>query len=191
MWKEYLPLEFRDHAPYYEYLDRGEPLADRTAFTGREGVVPLPPDLMVDGKSVLQLISGRALKEMAKIACKRSADLVAGQSPEGHLKIMDDEGIDIATLFPTFAAALLSIDTMDPNLAWAFAHAYNRWLRDFCSIAPQRLRGVGLISRHDPDRMVSDLKLIATFGWTTVAMRPNPVKGRLLSDPAYEPFWSS
>ena len=191
MWKEYLPPEFRDHAPYFEYLDRGEPLADRIAFMGPDGLVPLPPDLMVDGESVLQLISARALREMAKTACKRRADLVAGQSPEGHLQIMDQDGVDVATLFPTFAAALLSIDTMEPNLAWAFAQAYNHWLRDYCSVAPHRLRGVGLISRHDPARMVSDLEQIATFGWTTVAMRPNPIKGRLLSDAAYEPFWSA
>jgi predicted TIM-barrel fold metal-dependent hydrolase len=104
---------------------------------------------------------------------------------------MDEEGIDVAALLPTFAAALLSIDTMEGELAWAFAQAYNRWLRDFCSVAPQRLRGVGLISRHTPERMVADLEQIAAFGWTTVVLRPNPLKGRLLSDPAYEPFWSA
>ena len=38
--------------------------------------------------------------------------------------------------------------------------------------------------------MVSELERIADFGWKAVYLRPNPVKGRLLSDPAYEPFWS-
>jgi uncharacterized protein len=190
IWKEYLPLEYREHAPYYEYIDRGEPLVDRIAFSGAEGEFPAPPDLMVDGMSVLRLISRRALKEMAISASRRRTDLIAAQSPEGHLLMMDREGIDVAAIFPTFAAALVSIDTMDAGLAAAFAHAYNLWLRDFCSIAPDRLRGVGLISRHDPSHMLSELKLVAAFGWTTVVMRPNPVKERLLSDPVYEPFWS-
>ena len=32
---------------------------------------------------------------------------------------------------------------------------------------------------------------IAALGWKAVYIRPNPIQGRILSDPAYEPFWSS
>jgi predicted TIM-barrel fold metal-dependent hydrolase len=38
--------------------------------------------------------------------------------------------------------------------------------------------------------MVSQLQQIADFGWKAVYLRPNPTKGRLLSDPVYEPFWT-
>jgi predicted TIM-barrel fold metal-dependent hydrolase len=38
--------------------------------------------------------------------------------------------------------------------------------------------------------MVPELKRVAEFGWKAVYLRPNPVKGRMLGDPAYEPFWS-
>ena len=31
---------------------------------------------------------------------------------------------------------------------------------------------------------------IVEFGWKAIIVRPNPIKGRLLSDPAYEPFWN-
>src|SRR5712691_3754709 len=102
MWKEYLSPEFRSHAPYYEYLDRGEPLSERITFTGPEGLIPLPPDLMVDGAPVLQLLSARAVREMAKTASKRRPKLVAAQDPREHLKTMDEDGIDVAALLPTF-----------------------------------------------------------------------------------------
>jgi len=86
MWKEYLPAEFRDHAPYYEYLDRGEPLVDRIAFTAPEGIVPLPPDLMVDGESVLQLISARALREMEGPPIRDARSLLRGKVLKGTLE---------------------------------------------------------------------------------------------------------
>lgn len=79
---------------------------------------------------------------------------------------------------------------MEPKLAGAFIRAYNNWLRDFCSYDLQMLRGVGAINQHAPAEMVPELLRIASFGWKAVFLRPNPVKGRLLSDPAYEPFWT-
>jgi predicted TIM-barrel fold metal-dependent hydrolase len=73
----------------------------------------------------------------------------------------------------------------------AFTRAYNTWLyEEFCSYDPERLRGVGAVNQHDPEGMVKELHRIADFGWKAVFLRPNPVKGRILSDPAYEAFWT-
>jgi uncharacterized protein len=51
------------------------------------------------------------------------------------------------------------------------------------------LKGVGAINLHAPESMVHELHRIVDFGWKAVFLRPNRVKGRLLSDSAYEPFW--
>jgi uncharacterized protein len=82
------------------------------------------------------------------------------------------------------------VDTMAAQQVGAYVRAYNNWLRDFCSYNPTILKGVGVVNLHDPVEMVSELRRIAEFGWKAVYLRPNPVKGRLLSDPAYEPFWA-
>ena len=74
--------------------------------------------------------------------------------------------------------------------AGAFVRSYNSWLYDFCSYDPQKLKGIGAINQHYPEEMVPELQRIVEFGWNAVFIRPNPVKGRILSDPAYEPFWS-
>ncbi len=79
---------------------------------------------------------------------------------------------------------------MNPQLAVALTRAYNNWLHDFCKYDKQILKGVGAISLHEPKEMVGELRRIASFGWKAVFIRPNPIKGRILSHPAYEPFWA-
>jgi predicted TIM-barrel fold metal-dependent hydrolase len=191
LWKDYLAPEFRQHAPYFEYLDRGEPLQDRVAYIGPEGAVTLPPDLMIDGKPVMNDMTPRTRIELALAAAQRHKEILAGQTPQGHIEQMDRAGIDTAVLYPTLAMFITCIDDMEPALVQAYAQAYNDWLHDFCSYAPQRLIAAGLIPRHDPAHMLTELERIAAFGWNTVVLRPNPVRGRILSDPTYEPFWSA
>lgn len=189
LWGTYLPAEFRDRAPYYEYFDRGEPLESRIADGGSGRPIPLPPDLMVDGAPVVDRLSRRARIELAGAAYEHRDQLLEAQTPDGHLRDMDQRGIDVSMLYPTLAMYLVSIETMAPALAMAYATAYNAWLRDFCAADPQRLRAVGLICRHDPGGMIEELERIHTYGWRTIVLRPNPVRGRLLSDPSYESFW--
>ena len=99
-------------------------------------------------------------------------------------------GVDIAFIYPTYLAWITGVDTMAPQQVGAYVRAYNNWLRDFCSYNPSILKGVGIVNLHTPEEMVLELQRIAAFGWKAVYLRPNPVKGRLLSDPAYEPFWT-
>ncbi|XHR80225.1 MAG: amidohydrolase family protein [Gloeotrichia echinulata GP01] len=111
---------------------------------------------------------------------------------ESHLQAMVLMGVDIGFIYPTYGLWLFGIDTMQKEAVGAFTHAYNSWLyEEFCSYAPDRLKGVGAINLHAPEQMVSELHRIASFGWKAVFLRPNPVKGRVLSDGAYEPFWTA
>jgi uncharacterized protein len=193
LWKEYLAPEFRGHAPYYEYFHHGTdtPLEERLTYRGPQGEIPLPPDLMVDGEPVMASMAPGTRAALALTAWRRRAAIRAGQDPTGQLQAMDRDGIEVAVLYPTFAMYLVSVDTMASTLADAFAQAYNTWLRDFCRVAPERLRGAGLIARHDPVSMLRALEWIVECGWKTVVLRPNPVKGRILSHPDYEPFWAA
>ena len=176
MWAEYLDPAFRDAAPYLAPV---------------KGTVALPPALMVMGQPVMRPLSERAQIELARTQQRRGEHVAAGSSPEAQIRAMDEVGIDMAFLFPTFASYLISVDTMSPELAGAYAHAYNRWLYDYCRFAPGRLMGVGLMSLHDPATMVEQVERAAGLGWKAVVMRPNPVKGRHLSHPDFEPFWSA
>ncbi|HEY9651046.1 MAG TPA: amidohydrolase family protein [Coleofasciculaceae cyanobacterium] len=151
----------------------------------------LSQDLTVNGEKIFQKLSEDLWVEGFKAKVRDYATYgINRYDSESQVKAIQTMGVDIAFLYPTVGLWLLAMDSMDAQLAGAFTRAYNNWLRDFCSYNPQILRGVGAINRHAPEEMVPELHRIVEFGWKVVLLRPNPIKGRLLSDSAYEPFWT-
>jgi predicted TIM-barrel fold metal-dependent hydrolase len=191
MWREYLPAEYRQSAPYYGSLAPEETLEQRVARLGPKGLLPQVPVLMLDGQPAMVRLTERALVETAWGFSQRQITAAVGATPGQHLSSMDQTGVDVAFFYPTAASFLLRIDGMEPARAAAFASAYNDWLRDFCRAAPERLRGVGALSLHEPARMLAELERVASFGWRVVVLPPNPVGGRTLAHPDYEPFWAA
>lgn len=189
LWKEYLEPEFRENAPYVVPMGSG-PLAERVARLGSRALLPLPPMPMVNGRPLYRGMSERAWAELAWTALARAPHLGPLDDPATQLASMDREGVDVGFFYPTYALLLLGVEDLVPDLAAAFARAYNRWLRDHCSRDSRRLRGVGLIAPHHPAEMTNELARVIEHGFRGVVLRPNPVGGRRLSDPAYEPFWS-
>jgi predicted TIM-barrel fold metal-dependent hydrolase len=168
MWRAYLPPPFAARAPRQE---------------GR--------DLMFEGQPLFSNVSPVARAIVGGQAATRLDHLLAASHPRGQLAAMDRQGVDVAYLFPTYALYLAYIDGADPALSAAIAQAYNAWLFDYCQLDPQRLKGVGLVARHDPGAMLAELERVLALGFRAVVLRPNPVAGRALNDPAYEPFWAS
>lgn len=166
MWEEYLEPAFKSFAP--------------------------SPDLTIKGEEVVNKYSNRLRREGAKqVTQAYPLSWLNSFDSESHVLAMKQMGVDISFVYPTYFSWMIAVDTMAPQLAGAFVRAYNNWLRDFCSYDPQILRGVGVVNLHAPEEMVTELQRVVDFGWKAVYLRPNPVKGRLLSDPSYEPFWAS
>ncbi|NES63830.1 MAG: amidohydrolase [Okeania sp. SIO2D1] len=147
---------------------------------GFKSFAPLP-DLTIKGTKIYHKISNQV---QGKLSLPNNFDA------ESQVRAMKQMGIDLSLIYPTYGLWLLAVDTMTPQLAQEFVLAYNNWLRDFCSYDPEILRGVGIVNLHNPEDMVPELNRIAKFGWKSVCVLPNPVKGRLLSDRAYEAFWA-
>jgi uncharacterized protein len=108
--------------------------------------------------------------------------------PTRQLADMDQEGIDIAVLFPTLGLGIGNV--RDPDLAIALARAYNDWLADFCAAAPDRLKGVGIVALQEPDAAVAELERLAALGLVSVQV-PTWIAWRKLSDRALDPFWAA
>jgi predicted TIM-barrel fold metal-dependent hydrolase len=102
---------------------------------------------------------------------------------------MDETGVDVAVMLPTFAPFLVYDDAIAAERSRGYARAYNRWLADFCAPERSRLWGAALLSRHDPATMTEDLDEALRLGLRSVVMRPNPVRGSTLGAPAYRRFW--
>jgi predicted TIM-barrel fold metal-dependent hydrolase len=111
-----------------------------------------------------------------------------GWDPEARLRDMDSEGIDVAVLYPTLA--FFFPEVRDAELHAALCRAYNDWLADYVRSAPERLVGVALLPLDDVAAAVGELeRATEVHGFRGAFMRPNPYAGRLLHDPAYDPFW--
>jgi uncharacterized protein len=164
MWGEYLEPDYKSFAPSSDMKIQGEPIYAKVSSE-------------VVAHWTKQILTAHPLARLN------------GFTSQLHLTSMKKMGIDVSFIYPTLGLAIQSIDTMVPQVAGAFTRAYNNWLHDFCSDNLQQLQGIGVVNRHDPAEMVPELHRITKFGWTAICLRPNPVKGRLLSDPAYEPFW--
>ena len=103
---------------------------------------------------------------------------------------MDVEGIDQAVLFPSVGLYFWALD--DPRAAVAIARAYNDWLAAYCAADPGRLFGAAMLPMQDPAAAAAELRRARhELGFVAAFVRPNPCRGRSLSDRAYEPVWDA
>jgi predicted TIM-barrel fold metal-dependent hydrolase len=122
-----------------------------------------------------------------------SAAAVAGlQDPHARLRDMDAEGVAADVIFAGGQNdELLPFDLdADPEMRAVGARIFNRWMADFCSVAPARLHGVAQISLHDIPAAVESVRTAKDQGLVAVNF-PAPQRGLLpYTEPAYEPFWA-
>ena len=118
LWERYIAPEFRDRAP--------------------QGTNRHPRDLGVRvGESVYPL-PNRSYSNAITPLMTSQQDVYADSERQGwdaasQLAAMDNEGIDVAVLFPSRGLFTLGDSELDPALATAISRAYNDWLADFCA----------------------------------------------------------
>lgn len=112
--------------------------------------------------------------------------------PKARLKVMDEEGIDIALLYPTISIFWEGWVT-DPKLATAYTRAYNRWLVDFCSYDKKRLFPIAHISLIDPEGAVEETIRAKKDGCVGIYLSPDMVaRGwKHFDDPSFVRFWET
>ncbi|HEY3305529.1 MAG TPA: amidohydrolase family protein [Candidatus Binatia bacterium] len=107
---------------------------------------------------------------------------------EARLADMDQEGIDVALLFPT--GSLSRARHAFPALGMSLARSYNNWLAKFCSRAPERLLGAGLIPLTDIQGSEDELRrCINDFGMRAICV-PTNIYGKHLGDISFHPFYA-
>jgi predicted TIM-barrel fold metal-dependent hydrolase len=111
---------------------------------------------------------------------------------ETHLMAMDIEGIDVAVLYGTRGRQVQMHDDLDPAVADALARAHNDWTRDYCARDPKRLRFAAQLTFHDVGFAVKEARrAVRELGAVAVVGNPNPVNGRHVHDPYWEPLWDA
>jgi predicted TIM-barrel fold metal-dependent hydrolase len=184
-WIDYIDPAFRDRAIHIAIDDHGDEvlLIDGHPVEGmRNGLA---------GMGGINLDFVDALDRSGKLRYEDGCP-PGGYDPAARLEVMDDEGIDIALLYPTLGICWEGFVT-EPALARAYARAYNRYIVDFCSHDPVRLVPVAHISLIDEVGAVEEVVRSRDAGCRAVYLSPDVASraGRGLSDPAFDRFWST
>jgi predicted TIM-barrel fold metal-dependent hydrolase len=128
-----------------------------------------------------------------------AASEARGWDPASQVEAMDVEGLDLAVLYPSRGLFVLGLDSVDqvgpdglePGFATAIARAYNDWLAEFCSHAPDRMYGAAMVAPHDVDGAVEEARRCVTeLGFKAVFLAPGCVNRRPWHHPAYDPLWA-
>src|SRR5215831_11889804 len=80
-----------------------------------------------------------------------------GWDPAERLKDMDLDGVQAEVIYTTLGFRQFWLT--DADLQRACFRVYNDWLAEYCAHAPKRLVGLALISLHDVDEGVKELRL--------------------------------
>lgn len=110
-------------------------------------------------------------------------------TPEGRVRNLDKDGIDIAVLSPNSPALDALWFPDDPELAAAYCRAQNNFMAHYASQCPERLQWAGVIPMQDRDEAIKELHRIREMGTKALNLKGVPVKGREWSDPYYEPVY--
>ena len=191
IWQTHLDPKFSRHAPRLVPRRTRESTSARVARLGDRGLLPLPSEGRFAGRAIMRDLSEQALLSITAAAYARRDELERLDRPETYLAMLDREGIAACALYPTYVSSIVTMADVEAPLVEAVVDAYNRWLRDFCSVAPARLLGVGVACRHRPESLPDQVARFADWGFRAVMIRPNPFDGRSIGDPAHEGLWSA
>ena len=115
---------------------------------------------------------------------------LGGVDGKARLADMDAEGIRASLLFPTTGLYFAGVE--DTGAQVALCRAYNDWLYDFCAADPKRLLGVAVVPQANITETVAEVhRTVEQLGFKAVMLRPNPIAGRNLDDPWFDPLWQA
>lgn len=175
-WVERMPKAWRDRAPRVIRLPEG---GDAVEI---RGVPPAPLGL--------QLTGGRRYGQIVVKGLSFAEALPGSGDPAQRVSEQVQDGVDAEILYAAVVATALR-KIKNARVLKEIARAYNSWLSDYCSYAPERLLGVAVMPPTNAQDAVEELERAAKL--------PNIRAVQLLSFPnggdwatyGDEPFWAA
>ena len=107
--------------------------------------------------------------------------------PQGRLRDMDREAIDVSVIYPSSLASFCALE--DPGLETAIYQAYNRWCADYCAAEPKRLKFVAVVSMRDIESGVAEARRAAGDDTMLAVYCSTHMDDRQLDQPSFDPIW--
>lgn len=129
-------------------------------------------------------------ERLAQFANAHYKDLrPGGYDATARLQDQEIDGVSGEVLYPTYAMGLYAI--ADAKLQEAAFNAYNDWIVELCAQAPDKLKGLALISVYDVERAVHNLQHWAKRGMRGMMVACMPPAGVEYSQPHFDPLWAA
>jgi predicted TIM-barrel fold metal-dependent hydrolase len=113
----------------------------------------------------------------------------ADLTPQGRVRNMDLDGIDVAVLSPNSPALDILWFADDPELAAAYARAQNNYMNWYASQQPGRLMWAGVIPLQDSKEAIQELHRSRELGSKALNVKATPIPGKEWSDPHFDPIF--
>src|SRR5437870_5325386 len=178
LWERYIDDAYKSQAPKMGRApdsNRRTFLVEGDSFVREKGKYPMAAPAFFE-----------AVKKAMQRFDKASKQ---GFSAQSRLADMDEQGVDVQILYPTYGGQMLGREFRDTKLLAACARAYNNWACEYASAAPDRLRWAAALPMQDPEEAMKEAERAAKLGCVSYYMRPNPVRGRTLWSDDYNPLW--
>jgi predicted TIM-barrel fold metal-dependent hydrolase len=149
----------------------------------------------VDGRKTMSFLgiqTGRRFdKDPSKLVTQSRFEEVrpGAYDPKLFVKESEEDGVLGSVLYPTEGLVLFSIP--DSELLSAAMRAYNSYIAEFCSDAPDKLKGIGMVNVDDPAEGAAELERCRELGLVGALITVQPPANAPYDHPMYEPLWSA
>jgi predicted TIM-barrel fold metal-dependent hydrolase len=109
--------------------------------------------------------------------------------PLERLGAMAEDGVSAEVLYPTLALNLFHLE--NAALQEGCFHVYNDWIAEYCSAAPERLVGVGVVSCYDMTEAVAEVERCHALGLRGLLLWQVPPESLAFHTDHYEPLWTA
>lgn len=175
-YTDYIDPAFRDRAPH---IVHDEKRGDLYIIPGLNNMsVPMGLVAAAGEESHQMTFAGRDFKDWHR----------SGWDPTRRLADQARDGVAAEMLFATVGMPICGHEDLDYRHACMVA--YNRWLKDYCSHAPNRLYGAGQAAIKNPTAGAAELVEIKRLGFNAVMMSGTPGTADY-DDSAYDTLWAT
>lgn len=112
-----------------------------------------------------------------------------GFDPKARIGEMAQDGVSAEVLYPSLTMDLYGMT--DVALQAACFRAYNDWIIEYCSAAPDRLFGIPMISTYNIDHAIEELERCRKAGLIGALVWQAPPEELAFSTDHYERFWAA
>jgi predicted TIM-barrel fold metal-dependent hydrolase len=178
LWTTRMDKKFRDQAPHIE-----------KDFDGRKGDFFVCPPLRPFNPFSLGS-AGIPPSQQDKLAAEGYAACRPGSwDPAERLKDMDHDGLQAEIIYCGYGMSMFG----HPDDAFQRdAHrAFNDWIAEYASYAPDRLFPIANISMTDPEEDLKEVQRVMKMGFRGIFVSNDPAPERRYDNPMWEKFWTA